>query len=149
MYKDMVGRIISEEDWYYTLENGEVKAHRYCLGDMGDIRRLEGGNTLLMRHHTKEQAKELLSTFRKEEIETTEVQAKVLWHKPTRCWVRLSMMDGWYAFLTDKIEEAELFFTTKKKVFERLESAFCEFKLCEPKNFEIRNVEVTYRTKVS
>ena len=150
MYKDIVGRIISEGDWYYTLENGEVKAHHYCLGDCGDIRRLEGGNTLLMRHHTKEQAKELLSTFRREEIATIEVKSKVLWHKPTKSWVHFYMMDGLYASTTQKMEEASLFADkTNKEIFECLENAYKEFPNNEKKNFEIRDVEVTFRTKVS
>lgn len=73
MYQDLKGKIISDEDWYWSVRWGKAKAHRYSIGWSSDERRLSTGRVLKNDHSGKEKAEEIfhdmgiVNTFENEE----------------------------------------------------------------------------------
>jgi len=78
-------------------------------------------------------------------IETT-VRRKALFHKPTGKWIALDYADAVYGGHVDGIEQATLF-PENKTVSEVAEGVNFEFHNVDPDDFEMRDVEVTYRLK--
>jgi len=76
------------------------------------------------------------------------VKWKALLHIPTGRWVKLDYGDAVYGFLEDGIERATLFAedSTFSKVTEGVDFQFHQI---DPDDFEMRDVEVTYRLKES
>ena len=74
------------------------------------------------------------------------VNRKALFHKPTGKWVMVDWSDSLNGFAVDGVEEATLFHegTTIKDATDGVDLQFAQV---DPDDFELRDVEVTYRTK--
>lgn len=72
------------------------------------------------------------------------VKRKALFHKPTGKWIMLDVADACYGFLVDEIEQATLFLEDST-FFKIAEGVDFQFHGIDPDDFELRDVEVTYR----
>lgn len=74
------------------------------------------------------------------------VQRKAVFHRPTGKYVMIDMADALYGFAVDSIEEASLF-PEDINLKGALDGVDLQFAQIDPDDFELRDVEVTYRMK--
>jgi hypothetical protein len=77
---------------------------------------------------------------------TTTVNRKAVFHEPTGKYVMTDWSDSLNGFAVDGIEEATLF-QEDITLDAALDGINLQFAQNEPENFELRDVEVTYRIK--